>query len=485
MPQLLELRWMWLPFLACLVLSINHVYLGIHVIARKVIFVDLALAQIAALGATYALILGYDAHEDPFTVALFSLSFTFVGAGAFAIARMRKEKVPQEAFIGIIYAAASAAAILLLSKSATGGEELKHMLVGDVLLVSLPEIMNMAILYGAIGVFHFVFRRRFLRISLDPEGAEDEGIRIRFWDILFYMSFGVVITKSVAIVGVLLVFSYLVVPAVIAQMWRESVRARLLLGWAVAILASTCGIVWSFYFDYPTGPAVVVMLGFFLVFSSVAYYLVHAPSPVRAATNVAAITLVTLTFAGGLAYFKKATPEGAATKLGAVELLLKELAEPDEARQLDGIKFLGPLQDARIVPALTDLLSRTKSDQVVEAIAEALSRQQDPRAIPALRHASAGDYDHFLKLTIARAQIALGDREGLATLIEILGQEDAAFARSQASETLVAVTNRDFGYDPQLPVAQNTAALKQIDDWWKADGPRLNWDKDSGKFVKR
>src|SRR6059036_3067729 len=252
---------MLLPFLACLVLSINHVYLGINVIARKVIFVDLALAQIAALGATYALTLGYDPNSDSFRVSLFSLAFTFVGAGAFAIARMRKERVPQEAFIGIIYAAASAAAILILSKSVTGGEELKHMLVGDVLLVSLPTVANMALLYGTIGLFHVIFRKKFLAISLDPEGAEASGINIRLWDILFYMSFGVVITKSVAIVGVLLVFSYLVVPAVIAQMWRETVRGRLLFGWLVAIAASMLGIIWSFYSDYPTGPAVVVMLG--------------------------------------------------------------------------------------------------------------------------------------------------------------------------------------------------------------------------------
>jgi zinc/manganese transport system permease protein len=137
---------------------------------------------------------------------------TNVGAGAFAIARMRKEKIPQEAFIGIIYAAASAAVILILSKSATGGEELKHMLVGDVLLVSLPNVAGMALLYGSIGIFHVIFRRKFLAISLDPESAESSGMNIRFWDILFYMSFGLVITKSVAVVGVLLVFSCLLVP---------------------------------------------------------------------------------------------------------------------------------------------------------------------------------------------------------------------------------------------------------------------------------
>jgi len=482
MPEVLELKWMLLPFLACLVLSINHVYLGIHVIARKVIFVDLALAQIAALGATYALMLGYDPYGDSLKVSLFSLAFTFVGAGAFAIARMRKEKVPQEAFIGIIYAAASAAAILLLSKSATGGEEIKHMLVGDVLLVSLPTIINMALLYGSIGIFHIVFRRKFLLISLDPERAEASGIRVRLWDILFYMSFGVVITKSVAIVGVLLVFSYLVVPAVIAQMWCESVRARLLLGWLVAILASTAGIVWSFYSDYPTGPAVVVMLGIFLIMSSIVYYIRHGPAPGRAVANVAAMVLFGVLFISGLAYFKKTVPASSTPKGGPVDLLLNALAEDDEAHQLDAARHLGDMHDPRIVPALTNLLMRTKSEQVVEATVEALSKQQDPRAIPALRHAAQGKFDPFLKLSIARAQMTLGDKEGFATLIEILKNEEAAFARQQALELFQTQSGRKFGYDPEQSVAANAAAIERIEEWYRKEAGRLAWDKKSGKF---
>jgi len=482
MPEVLELKWMLLPFLACLVLSINHVYLGIHVIARKVIFVDLALAQIAALGATYALMLGYDPYGDSLKVSLFSLAFTFVGAGAFAIARMRKEKVPQEAFIGIIYAAASAAAILLLSKSATGGEEIKHMLVGDVLLVSLPTIINMALLYGSIGIFHIVFRKKFLLISLDPERAEASGIRVRLWDILFYMSFGVVITKSVAIVGVLLVFSYLVVPAVIAQMWCESVRARLLLGWLVAILASTAGIVWSFYSDYPTGPAVVVMLGIFLIMSSIVYYIRHAPAPGRAVANVAAMVLFGVLFISGLAYFKKTVPVSSTPKGGPVDLLLNALAEDDEAHQLDAARHLGDMHDPRIVPALTNLLMRTKSEQVVEATVEALSKQQDPRAIPALRHAAQGKFDPFLKLSIARAQMTLGDKEGFATLIEILKNEEAAFARQQALELFQTQSGRKFGYDPEQSVAANAAAIERIEEWYRKEAGRLAWDKKSGKF---
>jgi zinc/manganese transport system permease protein len=473
MLDLLELRWMLIPFLACLVLSINHVYLGIHVMARKVIFVDLALAQIAALGATYALTLGYDPMDDSFRISLFSLVFTFVGAGAFAIARMRKERVPQEAFIGIIYAAASAAAILILSKSASGGEELKHMLVGDVLLVTIPQVVEMAIGYGIIGLFHVVFRRQFLAISLDPEGAEAAGIKVRFWDILFYMSFGVVITKSVAIVGVLLVFSYLVVPAVIAQMWANTVRGRLLFGWFIAILASTLGILWSFHSDYPTGPAIVVMLGLFLILSSVIYYIWHAPSRMRAAINAAGMALFCLVFLSSLAYFRKSAPAGVTGKISPVELFLNELDEPEQAHQIDGVRHLGDMRDPRIIPALTSLLAKTKSDEVVEATVSALSKQADPRAIPALQAAAKGIYDDFLKLTIGKAQLELGDTEGFATLITVLKDDEAGFARQQASELMENKAGRKFGYNAELAVAQNLGALKKIEEWYATEGRKM------------
>ena len=470
MPSLLEIKWMMVPFLACLVLSINHVYLGIHVIERKVIFVDLALAQIAALGGTYATTLGYDPATDGFAISLFSLAFTFVGAGAFAIARMRKERVPQEAFIGIIYAAASAGAILILSKSATGGEELKHMLTGDVLLVSLKSVGEMALLYGSIGLFHIIFRKKFLTISMDPEGARASGINIHLWDLLFYMSFGVVITKSVAIVGVLLVFSYLVVPAVIAQMWSNTVKGRLLFGWFVAVLASTAGIVWSFYSDYPTGPAVVVMLAVFLVISSIAYFFVNAGSKIRALGTVTAIVIFALLFFAGLSYFKKPVVKEA--KLAPIDLLLNELKKPEEAHQLDAISHLGDMHDPRIVPALTKILQETKSEQVVEAVAEALGKQKDPRAIPALNAAAKTPYDDFLKLTIAQAQLAVGDRQGFATLIAILKNDEAGFARQQAIELLEKQSGQKFNYDAQKTVAENQAAIKKIDEWWTKEGSK-------------
>ena len=461
------------PLLACLILSIPLVYLGIHVVARKVIFVDLALAQIAALGATYATVLGYDANlaGDDLAVALFSLAFTFVGAGLFAIARMRKERVPQEAFIGIVYAAASATAILILSKSPTGGEELKHMLVGDVLLVSMPTIINDAILYSLVGIFHIIFRKRFLAISVDSEGAQAAGINIRVWDLLFYMTFGVLVTRSVAIAGVLLVFSYLVIPAVIAQMWRDTIKGRLILGWMAALSASFAGILWSFYSDYPTGPAVVMTLASFLIVSGALYYISHSEMRSRAAINVAVMIAFGMVFFGTLSHFRKTGPQQAAARVSITDQLLDELKHDEINSQLDAISHLGDLNDARIIPALGDLLSKSSNEQVVEAIAEAFTKKKDPKAIPALKTALQKDYDPFLKLTIAKAVIQLNDKSGYDTLVQILKNDEAGFARAQALELIKTKAGQDFGYNPEKTVAENSTAIDRIERWKKGTKP--------------
>jgi zinc/manganese transport system permease protein len=209
---MLILEFLILPFLASLILTGIHAYLGVHVVERGVIFVDLALAQIAALGATIAILAGVNPHgEGAYWI---SLAFTFLGAGIFALVRAHRGRIPLEAFIGITYAVASAAAILAMSKATGETEHLKDMLVGNILAVSKQEVIKTAVLYGAIGLFHYIFRKKFLLISTDPERAEAEGLSIGLWDFLFYASFGFVVTSSVAIAGVLLVFCYLVVPSV-------------------------------------------------------------------------------------------------------------------------------------------------------------------------------------------------------------------------------------------------------------------------------
>src|SRR5690348_16556445 len=212
------------PFVASLILTGIHAYLGVHVVERGVIFVDLSLAQIAALGTTIAVLYGIEPHS---VGAYFvSLAFTFVGAAVFSLIRGQRARIPQEAVIGICYAVASAAAIVAMSKSAEQTEHLKEMLVGNILSVSWFEVGKTAALYGAIGLFHYVFRKRFLAISMDPEAAEASGINTRLWDFLFYASFGFVVTSSVAIAGVLLVFCYLIVPSVGAMLFSEKIGTR-------------------------------------------------------------------------------------------------------------------------------------------------------------------------------------------------------------------------------------------------------------------
>src|SRR5206468_3670603 len=186
---------------------------------------DLSLAQIAALGTTVAYLAGYDLHGTG--AYLFSLGFTFLGAAIFAVSRVhRKTRIPQEAIIGIVYAVSAAVAILVMSKATQETEHLKEMLVGNILSVSWKELGKTAVLYALVGLFHFVFRRRFLLISMDEAKAERQGINIRLWDFLFYMSFGFVVTSSVAIAGVLLVFCFLIVPSVAAMLLSEKLGTR-------------------------------------------------------------------------------------------------------------------------------------------------------------------------------------------------------------------------------------------------------------------
>jgi zinc/manganese transport system permease protein len=260
------LRFLAAPFAASLILTGIHAYLGVHVVERGVIFVDLSLAQIAALGATIAMLLPFtegDPH-GPWTYWI-SLVFTFIGAAVFSTIRVRRARVPQEAIIGISYAVASAAAILAMSKATSESEHLKDMLVGNILAVSWPEVLKTAALYGAVGAFHYVFRHRFLAISMNHGKAEAEGVSVRLWDFLFYASFGFVVTSSVAIAGVLLVFCYLIVPSVAAMLYSDRIGRRLAIGWTMGTVVSALGIYLSVKLDLPTGATMVCTFGAVLI----------------------------------------------------------------------------------------------------------------------------------------------------------------------------------------------------------------------------
>lgn len=256
------------PLAACLLLPPLLVYLGLDVVKREVIFVDLALAQVATLGTCVALLAGY--HFDDRVTFWISLVVTFLGAAFFSWSRgSRRHHVPQEAIIGITFVVAAAGVILMLSRVAGGKEELEHLLTGDILNVTGAEVLQRAGIFVVLALFYGSFHRRFALISSDPEQAEAQGIRVRLWDFLFYAAFALVVVSFVRVAGVLLTFAYLIVPAVSGVMLARQWMGRLLVGWVVAACASLIGLGASYQLDLPTGAAIVVACGLLLAIVSV------------------------------------------------------------------------------------------------------------------------------------------------------------------------------------------------------------------------
>ncbi len=475
------------PFVMCLVLTGIHGYLGIHILSRKVIFVDLALAQIAALGTTFAFVLGYDAAhhgEDAPVVYWFSLGFTLLGAAVFAITRMRNERVPQEAFIGIIYASASAIAILMLSKAPGEGEHIKQMLVGNILLVRWTTIWKTAGIYAAIGFFHYLFRRQFFLISLEPERAEREGYRVRWWDFLFYASFGVVITSSVAVAGVLLVFTYLVVPAACAVLLSEGIRARIILAWGIGLVTSLAGILLSYVADLPTGPAVVGAFTVMLVLLGTGIYVVRSPAPLRALIQTVISALLVFVFLVGLSSLRKGevpTHEHA----GDFEEYMAALDDPDENRQIEAIHHLMDTGDPHALEKFLEMLPATPCESpVFEHLIGGLERLGDAKATDSLLQISERpDLDSLLKVRAASAVLCLRDHRGLGVLISILtDREEPLFSREEAFRSLRQYTGRDFGYLPGREDEENRNAIQKWETWWEGGKNWIYWRENLKRF---
>ena len=269
--------WFW-PLAALILLPGLLVYLGLHVVERGVIFVDLALAQVAALGVATAILMGSDPHHDQLPWVL-ALLFTFVGAAIFALTRFRHARVPQEAIIGIVYIVSAAASVMVLSRTAAGDEEIKNLLVGNILLVTKGQVLKTFVLFALMGVFHYAFRRRFMEVSFDLDRAVARGVSSRLWDFLFYVTFGFAVTSFVQIGGVYLVFTYLIVPAVCGALLSARIGVRLAIGWAVAFACGLTGLILSTEWasmDLPTGPTIVCAFGLALVVcGAIAYALRH------------------------------------------------------------------------------------------------------------------------------------------------------------------------------------------------------------------
>jgi zinc/manganese transport system permease protein len=253
---------LWAPFLVALCLIGIHTYFGIQVLARKVIFVDLALAQIAALGTTVAFMLGHPA--DGAATYFYSLLFTIMAALVLAFTRKWSGRIPQEALIGVIYVAAAALAILLIDRAPQGAEHLKQILTGNILTSGTRELAAIVPIYLAIGLLHWLFRSQVSRTE-------------KSWliDFVFYASFGIVVTSSVGVAGVLLVFSFLIMPAAIGVLYSETMRGQLAIGWIVGAVASAAGLMASYAFDLPTGAAMVCGLAAALALAGLFYPLLH------------------------------------------------------------------------------------------------------------------------------------------------------------------------------------------------------------------
>jgi len=475
MSDLLEL--MAAPFAACAVLVGIHAYLGLHVIQRKIIFVDLALAQIAALGATFGFLLGVSPHSQ--AAYVFSLSFAVVGAGIFAMTRMRHERIPQEAIIGIVYAVALAAAILVADRAPEGSEHIKESLTGSLLWVRWPVIFKTAAIYALVGLLHVALRRRFFQISFDPEQAHAEGHYVRLWDFIFYVTFAFVITSSVAIAGVLVVFSFLVIPAVIASLFANRVSTRLILGWVVGIAACVVGLVASYRFDLPSGPSVVVSLGGTLLLAGLLYSILSAERRVAALLKVAAGVGVVVILLAGIGVFAtsgtflhiahehdwEAESQDEETVLPADSDAWEQLRSScgDDLDCLAAGLSETPGWVERVAGGLrgSDELDR-------ESWIAIAGSSGSPQAIDLLVDEAGAERDPLLRLAIAEQLIEAGERRGLSVALDLLGDDMPPLVRDESYLILSELAGRDFGYDPFAGPGANAVPLADIRAWMES-----------------
>ena len=385
-----------LPFVACLVLTGIHAYLGLHVLARGVIFVDLALAQVAALGLTVALLAGH----PPASAAAYwyALAFAVAGGLVFAVTRVRRAPIPQEAIIGIVYAVSAALTVLVVDRAPQGAEHIKQLLVGSILTVSGADVAGLAGLYAGVGLVHWLARRPLLAISFASGDAG--GARVVGWDALFYASFALVVTSSVRVAGVLLVFAFLVVPAAIATLLARGVATRLALGWAAGGVVSAAGLLASYRWDLPSGATVVAAFG--------------AALAVTAAARGGGVVAAAVRTGGVAALAPGAIVLAALAALaGALLAVFPAMDHP----WLDAVERVAPsLQEAFLTPSER----RVRRDSV-EAVAHGERQLRAARALQqdvewGARTLDAADRERLRQFLAGRSEIAAGDRMVLGTL---------------------------------------------------------------------
>ncbi|MCP4674470.1 MAG: metal ABC transporter permease [Deltaproteobacteria bacterium] len=420
------------PFAECMVLVAIHTYLGIHVLRRRVIFVDLALAQTAALGTTVGFLFGI----TPETTAalIFSMVFTFIGAAIFALTRIRGERVPQEAVIGLFYAIMAASAVLVVQKT-HGAEHMDDILVGSILWVKWSDVGIAALAYAFIGLIHYIFKKQFLLISENPDEAYKRGMNVKAWDFLFYLTFGFVISFSVRVAGVLLVFVFLVAPAIMAFIITERLKPQLLIGWAMGTVVTTLGLLISYTADLPSGPTVVSFYGVVLVFGALLVYVFRAREKKRVlgwigiGSVLAAFTFMCIF---GFGRWLATTSLASSEDLHHVE---EEISRDEKA-----VKSIVADRRALAVQDMKNWFLGSIPEEKLNAYYEI--------------------DDHDSRLEFIRTEIGTRPGPGLAMLVHFLDIErPTLFFRAEAVELLREKIGKDFGYDPEVGRGMNKAAL--------------------------
>jgi hypothetical protein len=386
---------------------------------------------------------------------------------------------------------ALAAIILGTAKLPHGAEEVRDLQAGSILWVDGRTVGFTALLYAGIGAFHWAFRRRFLAISLAPEEAERAGVRVRLWDFLFYVSFGFVVTSSVSIAGVLLVFSYLVIPSVVAVLFAEGVGARLTIGWVVGTLVSAAGVALSYFQDLPSGPVIVVSFGAFLALAGLAHFLLHASDRGQALLRVALGALAFALVLGGSTLLRKREDTSlahlleAGTKAERIQVLAEVARTPARWEEIAG---LGPellaAGEIEVRLNLLDLIAALHRIELLERVHALLSDPDDtvrdralacvraldsPASIEPLLLAAAGEPDEYLRVELAEAVIELGDERGIPILLEVMESGAARQARKDAWEHLNAHVVPPLEFHPDFASAEHEAEIRALRAWWEAN----------------
>ncbi len=463
----MDLGWLLLPLLACLILTGMHAWLGIHILSRGVIFVDLALAQIAALGAMTGILFGIE-PGTPLSY-VFALGFTLVGALVFSLTRFEKSKIPQEAIIGIVYAVAGALGIVVTAGTPDihAVEKVRHILMGrSIVWVSGAVVLKTALVYSGVALVHYIFRKPFLLVSTNTEEAQRRGMNLRFWDFLFYTTFGVVITSSVQIAGVLLVFCFLIVPAVFGAMWADKISNRLFLGWGLGTVASMIGLLLSY--ELPSGPVIVVVFGGLLLTSGMVKLLLSRRTKAQVTGGIGLVVSLSLLVVLFVSRFH-AAQEGDTTDttMSGTGGTGGDTHSPNPQNE-----------DLSLQHLEGELLAKDSARR--EKALLTIRSHPNPKLLPALHRALQKEDDPDLKVHIAEEGLRMKDRAFVGEVVALIGETEMPFFRNEAFHLL----KRFVDLPAELTKKEDPDPIA-LANWWAKARKNLAWDPAKHHFSAK